>query len=127
MAKFVEFLKARRAVLQNLILAVKDLQLSKSGLIFNDCYKRMLHFGPQLLLAELRRTFWPIRGRVTARIIMKKCVICTHANSSFNEPVMAPLPRQRVQPTRPFNVFSIDFAGPLIIRSGIRGRPGKKA
>jgi hypothetical protein len=197
MAKFVEFLKAKRAVQQNRTLTVKDLQLSKSGLlrraqedafekeiaclskgvdiphksklrslspylkdglirvggrlqnsnvpceqkhpivlpsnnpittlIFNDCHKRMLHCGPQLLLAELRRTFWPIRGRVTARIITKKCVICIRANPSFNEPVMAPLPRQRVQPTRPFNVSGVDFAGPLIIRSGIRGRPGKKA
>lgn len=96
-------------------------------LIFNECHKRMLHYGPQLLLAELRQTYWLIRDRVTARTIVKKCVVCTRANPTFIEPVMAALPKQRVQHARPFTVYGVDFARPLIIRSGIRGRPGKKA
>ncbi|XP_025405600.1 uncharacterized protein LOC112679882 [Sipha flava] len=40
---------------------------------------------------------------------------------------MGSLPKQRVQHSRPFTATGVDFAGPLIIRSGIRGRPGKKA
>ncbi|CAI6373869.1 unnamed protein product [Macrosiphum euphorbiae] len=40
---------------------------------------------------------------------------------------MAPLPRERVQCSRPFTYTGVDFAGPLIIRSGIRGRSGTKA
>lgn len=96
-------------------------------LIFNSYHRRMLHCGPQLLLAEVRQVYWPIRGRATARSTTKKCVICTRARPTFNEPIMAPLPEHRVQQARPFTVSGVDFAGPLIIRSGIRGRSGKKA
>lgn len=96
-------------------------------LIFIDCHKRMLHCGAQLLLAEIRRTYWPIKGRLMARSVIRRCVICARAKPIFNEPIMAPLPRHRVQCTRPFTVTGVDFAGPLLIRSGIRGRPAKKA
>lgn len=40
---------------------------------------------------------------------------------------MAPLPKQRVQGTYPFAVTGVDFAGPLIIRSGVRRVVGIKA
>ncbi|XP_015377908.1 PREDICTED: uncharacterized protein LOC107172143 [Diuraphis noxia] len=40
---------------------------------------------------------------------------------------MAPLPKERVTCTRPFSNTGVDFADPLTIRSGFRGRPGKKA
>ncbi|XP_022181238.1 uncharacterized protein LOC111041324 [Myzus persicae] len=40
---------------------------------------------------------------------------------------MAPLQKERVTCTHPFTNTGVDFAGPLTIRSGIRGRPGKKA
>lgn len=96
-------------------------------LIFEECHRRMLHCGPQLLLAEMRRTYWPVRGRAIARSVTRRCVICARANPTFTQPVMAALPRQRAQCSRPFTVIGVDFAGPLVIRSGVRGRPGKKA
>ncbi|XP_050425489.1 uncharacterized protein LOC126836303 [Adelges cooleyi] len=40
---------------------------------------------------------------------------------------MAPLPRDRVQCSRPFAISGVDFAGPLIIRSGVRRVSGRKA
>jgi len=40
---------------------------------------------------------------------------------------MAPLPQQRVQCSRPFTITGVDFAGPLTIRSGVRGRANLKA
>lgn len=45
----------------------------------------------------------------------------------FDEPLMAPLPKHRVQITRPFATTGVDFAGPFIIRRGIRRVVGKKA
>jgi len=41
---------------------------------------------------------------------------------TFQIPMMAPLTRERVQYSRPFTYTGVDFAGLLIIRSGIRGR-----
>lgn len=96
-------------------------------LIFVDCHKKMLHCGQQLLLAEIRRSYWPIKGRLMARSVIRRCVTCARAKPTFYEPIMAPLPRQRVQCARPFTVTGVDFAGPLLIRSGIRGKPCKKA
>lgn len=87
----------------------------------------MLLCGPQALLAEVRRTYWPTRGREIAYSVVRQCVICKRANPTFDQPIMGSLPKQRVQHSRPFTTTGVDFAGPLIIRSGIRGRPGKKA
>jgi len=40
---------------------------------------------------------------------------------------MAPLPKDRVQCSRPFAIAGVDFAGPIVIRSGIRRVTGIKA
>lgn len=96
-------------------------------LIYKDCHHRMLHCGPEALLAEVRRTYWPTRGRAIARSVVRQCIICKRASPTFDQPIMGSLPKQRVQHSRPFTTTGVDFAGPLIIRSGIRGRPGKKA
>jgi len=96
-------------------------------LIFEDAHRTLLHCGPQALLAEIRQRYWPIRGRSMARSVTKRCVTCVRARPRFVCPLMAPLPRQRVVPTRPFAVSGVDFAGPLMIRSGIRRQTGIKA
>ncbi|KAF0738584.1 Integrase catalytic domain-containing protein [Aphis craccivora] len=79
------------------------------------------------LLADIRRQYWPVRGRLTARSVVKRCVDCIRAKPKFQHPLMVTLPKERVTSTRPFTNTGVDFAGPLIIRSGIRGIPGKKA
>lgn len=96
-------------------------------LIFKDRHRNLLHVGPQALLADIRRRYWPLRGRMIARSVVKQCVTCIRAKPSFQYPLMAPLPKDRVICSRPFTTTGVDFAGPLTIRSGIRGRPGKKA
>jgi len=40
---------------------------------------------------------------------------------------MAPLPKERVQVMRPFAVTGVDFAGPIIVKSGVRRVIGVKA
>lgn len=36
-------------------------------LIFEYEHRRLMHLGPQVLLADISLKFWPIRGRVVAR------------------------------------------------------------
>ncbi|XP_060858122.1 uncharacterized protein LOC132935520 [Metopolophium dirhodum] len=96
-------------------------------LIFEAYHLELLHGGPQLMLSEVRRLYWPLLGRVTARSVVWHCVKCTKARPRFNHPIMAPLPRDRVQCTRPFTVTGVDFAGPIYIRSGLRRVAAKKA
>lgn len=81
----------------------------------------------QLLLSEIRNLYWPLKGRLVARSTTLHCVQCTRANPSFQTPLLAPLPKQRVQYSRPFTITGVDFAGPLTIRSGVRGRANMKA
>lgn len=96
-------------------------------LIFEDMHKKLLHCGPQALLAEIRLQYWPLRGRVMARSVIAHCTTCIRAKPKFVHPLMAPLPKQRVIPSRPFSVCGVDFAGPLTIRSGVRRVTGTKA
>lgn len=95
-------------------------------LIFQKYHLEVLHGGPQLLLSEVRRLYWPLLGRVTARSVVRRCVRCTKAQPRFNHPIMAALPRDRVQCTRPVTVTGVDFAGPIYIRSGLRRVAAKK-
>ncbi|VVC31119.1 Ribonuclease H-like domain [Cinara cedri] len=62
-----------------------------------------------------------------ARAVVRKCVRCVHAKPSFECPLMAHLPKHRVQYSRPFAVTGVDFAGPFIVRSSVRRVVGKKA
>jgi len=89
-------------------------------LIFEDRHRELLHCGPQSLLAEVRRKYWPLKGRIMARLVTTKCVQCVRAKPKFLSPLMAPLPKDRVQCSRPFAVTGVDFAGPIMIRSGVR-------
>lgn len=96
-------------------------------LIFQTYHDKLLHSGPQLLLSEIRTMYWPLKGRLLARSTILHCVQCTRAKPRFQIPLMAPLPQQRVQCSRPFTITGVDFAGPLTIRSGVRGRANRKA
>jgi len=96
-------------------------------LIFKDRHRMLLHCGPQSLLAEVRRIYWPLKGRILARSVTTRCVQCIKAKPTFLQPLMAPLPKDRVQRHRPFSVCGVDFAGPIIIKSGVRRVTGSKA
>lgn len=100
----------------------------KITLIIFECrHRELLHAGPQLLLSEVRRQYWPLLGRVNARSVVRRCVKCTRACPRFDQPLMAALPKDRVQCARLFTVTGIDFAGPIYVRSGLRRVPAKKA
>jgi len=43
--------------------------------IFKHEHKRLLHAGPQALLASIHTWFWPLRGRDTARFTVHKCIL----------------------------------------------------
>lgn len=88
-----------------------------SKLIFGDEHKRLLHAGPQQLLASVRETYWPIHGRHIARAIVRKCVKCARFNPPSIKPIMGDLPASRLVPGQIFDVVGVDYAGPLNIRN----------
>nr|CAI5852863.1 unnamed protein product [Callosobruchus analis] len=86
-------------------------------LLFIHEHEKLLHGGPQLLLATIREKYWPIGGRDLARKVVHKCVKCFRSNPKHATQIMGVLPEHRVQPMPPFYAVGIDFAGPVLIKS----------
>ncbi|XP_063362899.1 uncharacterized protein LOC134651727 [Cydia amplana] len=84
-------------------------------LLFQQEHIRLLHAPPQLLLAAVRETVWPVSGRTLARTVSQQCVTCRRAAGNTSAPLMGALPSQRVTPDFPFLSVGVDFAGPFMI------------
>ncbi|XP_055633065.1 uncharacterized protein LOC129773480 [Toxorhynchites rutilus septentrionalis] len=85
-------------------------------LIAKATHFRMLHSGPQLLLATLRHRFWPIRGRDLATKIVRECMVCFRCKPKSICQIMGPLPAVRLTPSRPFVSSGVDYCGPFSVR-----------
>ncbi|XP_063392468.1 uncharacterized protein LOC134677967 [Cydia fagiglandana] len=83
-------------------------------LIFNEEHIRLMHAGPQLLLASIKEEFWPIGGRNLARSVAHKCLRCFKLRAQTVSPIMGHLPEQRLNPGYVFQTTGVDYAGPLL-------------
>ncbi|RVE43224.1 hypothetical protein evm_012104, partial [Chilo suppressalis] len=92
-----------------------DVKHRLSVLIFEHEHRRLMHAGPQLLLAAVREQFWVTNGRNLARSIPHKCGICKRFRAKTLQPLMGNLPNQRLTPGIPFETTGVDFAGPFYI------------
>lgn len=77
---------------------------------------RLLHCGPQLLIASIRERFWPLKGRGLANNLVHKCITCFKAKPKFQSPIMGDLPESRISPAPPFFNCGVDYAGPFLIK-----------
>ncbi|XP_072392311.1 uncharacterized protein [Diabrotica undecimpunctata] len=85
-------------------------------LIARHEHLKLLHIGPQALLASLRENYWPISGRNLVRKIVRDCVRCFRFNNKPEQYLMGNLPESRITPSRPFTVSGVDYAGPVLLR-----------
>lgn len=97
------------------ILLASDHVLTK--LIIESEHRKLMHAGPQLLLATIRERFWPLGGRSLVKKIVKQCVTCAKANPKIAKFIMGNLPKSRVSPTPPFATTGVDYAGPFLIQN----------
>nr|XP_053607443.1 uncharacterized protein LOC128673547 [Plodia interpunctella]XP_053607444.1 uncharacterized protein LOC128673547 [Plodia interpunctella] len=84
-------------------------------LIFRRQHLKLLHAGPQLLLSDIRQSYWALGGRNLARFIVKKCVTCFRHKSQTLQPIMGQLPVSRTKLEFPFLHCAVDYAGPILI------------
>lgn len=89
-----------------------------TSLVITHFHRELLHAGPQALLATIRNEFWILKGRQTVRGVLRKCVVCFKTHPTTIKALMGNLPLERIQPTRPFLVTGVDYAGPFHIKSG---------
>lgn len=84
-------------------------------LLFEHQHKLLMHAGPQHLLYSLRETYWPIGGRDLARLVGRKCILCSRYRANTVTPIMGNLPKERIQPSFPFERAGVDYAGPVMM------------
>lgn len=84
-------------------------------LLFELEHKRLLHAGPQLILASIRERYWTIGGRNLARRVARECLKCRRLKGSTLSNIMGNLPPDRIEPDFPFITVGTDFAGPFLI------------
>lgn len=86
---------------------------SFTKLLFRHHHQALLHAGPQLLLATIRDSWWPLRGRDLARLTVRTCVRCVRLSAKPYQVQMGNLPTERIEQGFPFIRCGVDYAGPL--------------
>lgn len=75
------------------------------------------HPGPERVYAELRRSFWIIRGREAVRRHQHACAECRRWRAKPSIPKMADLPAARLRLFKPaFYSTGVDCFGPMLVK-----------
>lgn len=83
-------------------------------LLFEFEHTKLMHAGPQLLLAIIKDNYWPIGGRSLAKVCYRLCLRCSRMKAKTTAPLMGNLPQQRIEPGGyPFENVGVDYAGPI--------------
>lgn len=84
-------------------------------IIFQMYHLRLLHGGPQLLLSNIRQTYWPLGGRNLSKSIVKGCIKCFRFKPSNVQPIMGQLVESRTKLEFPFLNCCVDYSGSILI------------
>lgn len=81
-------------------------------------HEELLHIGQTGLINALRQRYWLLNSRSTVRQVTRSCVRCFRTSPVGTTQLMGDLPPTRVNPSPPFAVTGIDYAGPIWIKEG---------
>lgn len=84
-------------------------------LIIEEVHRKQMHAGINQTLVALRDHYWVITGRAVVRRVVKSCIMCRKYAPVRLQVPMAPIPRDRVTRSLPFEVVGVDFTGPVYI------------
>ncbi|XP_058984311.1 uncharacterized protein LOC131805082 [Musca domestica] len=76
-----------------------------------------LHGGNQLVLRLVRTQYWIPKVQNLIKSIIRNCKICVIYKKRCQKQLMAALPPERCEISRPFTHTGLDFAGPFDIKS----------
>ena len=77
-----------------------------SQLIVRHCHESLAHAGREQTLVQTTKLFWILGGRGVAKNIIRNCFKCSRLNERPMKRVMAPHPKERLQPYKPHFTFS---------------------
>ena len=82
-----------------------------------QAHEETLHGGVGLTMAKVRENHWVLRLRKLAKRLIKKCYGCKRfKTTALASPPPRLLPKDRTLGSTPFQVFGVEYAGPLKIR-----------
>ena len=77
-------------------------------------HNKIKHFGIANTMAALREHWWIPQLRSKVKKLINKCNVCKlYSTKPYGTPVTSNLPNFRTEPSNPFDVTGVDFAGPL--------------
>ena len=82
-------------------------------LLIRHTHIQLHHLRFRVVLSPLRHEFWILRARQNIKKVLRAYLPCKIASNAREQEVEAPLPAERVQPSTPFAVTGLGFAGPL--------------
>lgn len=97
------------------IILPYDCQFSR--LLVQFVHHISLHGGNQLVLRLLRTSYWIPRVQSLIRTTIHKCKPCVLYRKKCQKQLMAALPPERCEVSRPFTHTGLDFAGPFDIKT----------
>lgn len=87
--------------------------------IIEHCHVQTLHGGVAETMNKVRQRYWIPRLRSMVKSVRRGCNYCKkYRVTVLNAPSTSALPKFRTEFTKPFKVTVVDFAGPLLYRSG---------
>lgn len=86
-------------------------------LILHHTHVNTLHGGVQLMLHQIRQSYWIIRARQLIKTHIGRCIKCFRQRKLFATQQMADLPASRVTSFRPFQRCGVDYCGPFTLRA----------
>ncbi|KAK7944426.1 hypothetical protein WMY93_000154 [Mugilogobius chulae] len=90
-------------------------------LLIQHCDNQLLHPGPDRVFAEMRRTYWILRGRQAVKKYQRSCTECQRWRNKPTVPRMADLPAARLRLQKPpYWSTGIDCFGPYAVKIGRR-------
>ncbi|CAK1594442.1 unnamed protein product [Parnassius mnemosyne] len=83
--------------------------------MFEHFHLKYLHAPPQLLLGNIKQTYWPLGGKNLAKATVNKCMRCFRYRAETVQPIMGQLPASRTELEFPFLHCNVDYAGSVLI------------
>ncbi|XP_022778085.1 uncharacterized protein LOC111319602 [Stylophora pistillata] len=85
-------------------------------LVIIDCHKKLNHEGTEHVPNEFRLLYWIPHSRSTVRKVLNNCSLCKRRTIKPQPPLMASLPKDRLQVAAPFSKIGVDYFGPTMVK-----------